>query len=372
MKSKILLTFFILMFTWLHIDAQAHDNSRGACKLFKNKAIEEGASCPGCVAKDKKEQAARDVVNKKRQDIATAKANAERLAKETAYKKEMAERKAKEKVTEVKVVMPKTSKPVSASTKKTPMKASVKKDEILMISNRYGGFENVNGDVIIPKDAFFETFGAMYYDNINRYDFPKGVGIVALNDKMDQSRHPAYNNKVSTYNVMDLIDSKSQRYFNSDAICLISHFFGDWFLIGYDYQEFNGPFNSVKLGGAKLFNIRNKKEFTLPVSPFDNGVYLKHANYEYLATVNLEKVLYKNPDYISGTYVSTNKDRRLHEKLLDISTGGSENWKAFISLSVSPSRSQTESRIIYLSNADEIKEITITNEQRIEFLRREQ
>jgi len=109
MKTKILLTAIILTFAIAQINAQAHDNSRGACRLFKNKAIEEGASCPGCVAKDKKEQAARDVVNKKRQDIATAKANAERLAKETAYKKEMAERKAKEKVTEVKVVMPKSS-----------------------------------------------------------------------------------------------------------------------------------------------------------------------------------------------------------------------------------------------------------------------
>ncbi len=84
MKTKILLTVIIAMFSIIAVNAQTHDNSKGACRLFKSKysGVEPGASCSACVAKDKKEQEARDTENKRRNDAIIADAKAKQKASE--------------------------------------------------------------------------------------------------------------------------------------------------------------------------------------------------------------------------------------------------------------------------------------------------
>lgn len=96
------------------VKGQAHDNSKGGCKLARNH-ISTGYTCPACEAKDKRDQAARDAENKRRNDAIIAKATAERKAKEIAYKKEQEERAAKNKVTEVFIKMPSSSSSSSSS-----------------------------------------------------------------------------------------------------------------------------------------------------------------------------------------------------------------------------------------------------------------
>lgn len=83
MKAKWLLTLLPLLFTLLQVNGQAHDNSRGGCKLFKNH-ISTGYVCPACEAQDKKEQAAREAEDKRRTDAVNAKVEAERKAAENA------------------------------------------------------------------------------------------------------------------------------------------------------------------------------------------------------------------------------------------------------------------------------------------------
>jgi hypothetical protein len=108
MKTKILLTLLTLIFTAVHVYGQAHDNSKGGCKLAKNH-ISTGYTCPACVANDKKVQAARDAEAKRKNDAIIAKANALEKERQIAFKKFMAERKANDKVTEVYVTMPSAS-----------------------------------------------------------------------------------------------------------------------------------------------------------------------------------------------------------------------------------------------------------------------
>lgn len=371
MKAKILLMLFTLIFTVIQANGQAHDNSRGGCKLAKNH-VSTGYTCPACEAKDKKDQSARDAEVKNRDAIAKTKADAERTAREIVRKKEMAEREANNKVTEVSVKMPKTN----SVTKPTPNKSikannSIAVKENIMISDGDGGFTGINKEEIVPKNTFKRTEGSEYFENVNRNKFPKDMGIVTLKNEIDQSGHLAYNRSTSLYNVMDLVNAKGKRLFNSDAISFVGHLYGDWFLVGSDFYSTDGSTNSIRLGQAKLYNIKNKKELSLSISPFHNAVYVKQPNYENYAQVILNKLLYKNPDYLTGKYVASDKQKRLHEKFLDNLSGGSEKWKAFVFTPVSPTRQRTDYKILYITDTDEVKEASITNETKIEFFNRQ-
>lgn len=371
MKARILFILLAIIFTAVKVSGQAHDNSKGGCKLAKNH-VSTGYTCPACVAKEKKEKEASDAEDKRKSDAVSAKAAAERTALEVTRKKIQAERDAKNKVTEVFVTMPKTSvvaKPSSGKSVKSNNNVAVTGD--IMISDGYGGFTNIGKEEIFPKNTFRRTEGAQYYDDVNRNKFPRGLGIVTLQSEVNQSKHDAYRQNSSSYYVMDLINNKGKRYFNSDTISFVGHLYGDWFLIGSDFYSTEGSSNAIKLGQAKLFNIKNKKELRLPSSLFYNAVYLKQPNHETYAQVLLDKLLYKNPDYVTGKYVPSDKQKRLHEKFLDNLSGGSEKWKAFVYAPIAPNRQQTEYKIFYLTGTDEVKEASITNQDRLEFFNRQ-
>src|SRR6218665_2756031 len=162
MKSKILLTFFVLIFTWVKIVAKDHDNSRGACRLFKNKAIEEGASCPACVAKDKKEQDARDVENKKRNDAIIAKAATEKKAQDIAHKKEMAEKAEKNKVKEVFIKMPKTTEKSSSVESESDQLKYYKVENELKLLERMSEQKAYNTKILYKDKIVFDSNEFLY------------------------------------------------------------------------------------------------------------------------------------------------------------------------------------------------------------------
>lgn len=88
MKNTIKLLFTIVMLMALsNVQAQSHTFATGWCKLAKSGGVKgESASleCQACNAKDKKEIAAKNVENKRRDDEIAAKVRAEREAYENA------------------------------------------------------------------------------------------------------------------------------------------------------------------------------------------------------------------------------------------------------------------------------------------------
>ena len=130
MKTKILLTVVNLLFALVQINAQAHDNSKGGCRLAKNH-IDTGYVCPACAAVDKKEADARKVEDKKRSDANDAKiladkkaAEALRLEKQRLAKE--AEKRAKDQEAADKIANENASKRYKEIASRGMMKSSVK------------------------------------------------------------------------------------------------------------------------------------------------------------------------------------------------------------------------------------------------------
>ncbi len=231
MKSKIILTFFVLIFASIFINAQKHDNSEGACKLFRNVAKGDGASCPACMAILKKELAARDAEDKRRQDVITKKRDAERRIEEAEYQKQMALREANRKVTEVKVVMPK-SKP--DGTVKTPSKKGGKtivstkgvfKGKLYPVSanSDFGVLLNSKGDTIIKSNEFKTVMPSS--DTYKIEDMPDNLAIVEYRFLLD-SEYPD-----SQFYPMNLINSEMKKILSDEKINFIEYAKNNLFLV---------------------------------------------------------------------------------------------------------------------------------------------
>lgn len=231
MKSKIFLIFFVLILASMSINGQKHDNSQGTCRLFKNSARGEADTCPACLVIIKKEQDARDVENKKRQDAITKKAEAERLVKDAAYKKEMALREANRKVTEVKVVMPKSklggkTQDATKKVSKTVVKTKgVFKGKLYPIStnSELGLLLNSKQDTIIKSTEFRPVIPEKGIYSID--DMPDNVAIVEYKYLLD-SEYPD-----SQFYPQNLIDSEMKKILNDDKISFIEYGKNSLFLV---------------------------------------------------------------------------------------------------------------------------------------------
>lgn len=341
------------------VNAQSHKVGQANynCKLNKKGWFfnSEKLSCPACEATDNKEKAAKAAEDKRRNDVVVAKAKADKIASDLANKKKQQEIAEKNKITEVSIIMPKIT-PIknNASVKKTlPKKQNnTVTKSILLISDKNGGFKSINNEVIIPENTYAKTKGAQYFENINKNNFPKDLGIVTFSQRISVPNRQC---GAGNYYVADFISSKGERHFNSDAISFIEHMQNDWFIIGLDFYGTDTYYD--KLGSAKLYNVKTKKEFQLPISPWHNAVIINQPDSNSVT----------NPCYITGTYILPIKKRELREILLDNLTGGSDQWKAYIFLQISPTRKYTEFKVVYINNNDEIKELSISDEDRVYF-----
>ena len=366
---KKLITICLMMATIIVVNAQAHTTKGGyyACSLVPKSLGSEKYRCPACAKIDEQKRIAKIADDKKRSDAVAAKSKATQLATDAAHKKEMAELADKNKVTEVKVVMPKSSNTSSSNNKNVDTKPNnnkkiKSKNETLMIAHN-GGFKNINNEMIIPENTFLKTKAAEYYDNVGRYKFPNNLGIVSLNDKIDNTQHPAWKRGNGKYNVMDFINVEGKRYFNSTSISFIDHLYGDWFLIGHDFYEVEKFGDEFYLGKAKIYNIKTKKEFELPISPNNKCVKICRTN-SYI------RLLHQNYDYINGVF-DLNKNRRYSDDVVvDNISGGRSKWLAYILVSTQQADYQEQNNLLYyINDIGEIKEQSLTKQQYIDLFK---
>lgn len=117
MKVKILLSTLLILFCLNYANTQSHiSTGQYGCRLVPSSLNTEKHLCPACAANDLKVKQAKAAEEKRRSDAAIAKANADKAARDLAYKKAQKERDEKNKVTEVGLAMPSnTSLPNSTS-----------------------------------------------------------------------------------------------------------------------------------------------------------------------------------------------------------------------------------------------------------------
>lgn len=196
MKTKILLTVMNLIFAVVQINAQAHDNSKGGCRLAKNH-IDTGYVCPACAAVDKKEADARKVEDKKRSDAVLAKSKVDEAAKQAAFKKQQAEMAEKNKVTQLKVVMPK----ISESTAKKTSKVEMDNVEKFRFENEYDKSKNIptkfyNSKIYYEDKLVFESNQFTKIDKVLSFPNNKIVFVAIYPTECGDSIYPNHNNKI--------------------------------------------------------------------------------------------------------------------------------------------------------------------------------
>lgn len=102
MKMKFLLTAILMLYYLNNTNAQSHiSTGKYACQLVPKSLGYEKYTCPACAANNVKVAQAKAEEDKRRNDAAIAKANADKAARDLAYKKEQKEKEEKNKVTEV-------------------------------------------------------------------------------------------------------------------------------------------------------------------------------------------------------------------------------------------------------------------------------
>jgi hypothetical protein len=216
---------FGLVFTVMHVNAQSHDNSQGACRLFKNKAIGDGATCPACLAKDKKEQKARDAEDKRRNDAILAKGEADKKANEIAHKKAMADRAEKNKVTEVAVTMPKsTDVKNNAPVKKGLIENSDK--AILKVTGSGKGFRNEKDEFLFENPEWDRTYSIQDVSVTETALANFGIVDVTTGSGRNLGGFRA-----------DVVNSKGEYLFKDPNLKFVCHLNDGWLLMGFYNSE---------------------------------------------------------------------------------------------------------------------------------------
>ena len=225
---KKLLTICLVMATIFVVKAQAHiSTGKYVCNLVPKSRGTEKYLCPACAKIDEQKRIAKIADDKKRSDAVATKSKATQLATDAAHKKEMA---GKNKVTEVKVVMPKNNNDMKAVGNKKVVKE--KEDLTIMKSARYS-FVNEKEEILFENYDWDTTFDLQNLSITKNALKNFGIVNVRTGNKMS---------KIGQFRV-DVVDSKGEYLFNDENIVLICHIADGWLLIGSwdkkDYYVYN-------------------------------------------------------------------------------------------------------------------------------------
>ena len=303
--------FFVSLFIFNIMNAQSHNmGANYNCKFRKGNSINsEKKPCPGCEAKDKKENAAKLEENKKRDQAIWDKAKADKDAKDKAAKAKQLEDAKNAKSGEVYInanskVDIKNTQPtqkVKPTTQKKSFLYALTYDGMydlgLFFITKYDQNGNdikngfiMNADTIFKNNEFKRCIGlpsSGTYDPFmnNKLNFPPDIGIVILNN--EKVLPPANGRKASfSVPIADLIDSKGNRILKDDNITAILHFADDYFILLKGFYYTSGPPNAVyRFDDAEIYNLKTKETITLRKKPYKNTdgfVYISKSVYRTL------------------------------------------------------------------------------------------
>ncbi len=245
MKTRKLILLLILLITPFALNAQSHNTRPGSwCKLIKTvpgsaRDESESSRCLACSKKQEKEDEAKNVERKRRDDIARANDEAKRKALEIKLRKEKLELEEKNRVTEVKLVMPKSNGVNKIiQSKKDLIKGT---DKAILVAGSKK-FLNESGEVLFENSEWNRT------ESIKELSFTEtsiqNFGIVEIMKDGSQ-----YGYKKSR---ADVINSKGEYLFNENNIKSLFHINDGWLLIS--------PYNS---NNYWIYNLLTKQKISL-------------------------------------------------------------------------------------------------------------
>jgi hypothetical protein len=313
MKTKILLTVFILTFTAIQVNAQSHISTGDyKCLLVPNSGNGlGGVSCPACQVKIKKEREAKAVEDKRRAVAQAEKNKADQIARQKTLEKEKKENEVKLKASEVYMTMPKsTSVKNTTPSKKTEQKVTQKiyfytdmdynynQSFSKMIYSPNDSENNsyfiVNNKKVFTNNEFKKCVGT-YAEN--KYNFPPNVGIVVLNESFT-------NKKGEDVPIYDLIDSKGNRILKDNSVSMILHFVDDYFILFTNIFNSSYETNTYRLPAdseASIFNLKTKEKY--PIRKFMHEG--KDYGYEFSLGINSSKNIKLNENKYKSFFQST-------------------------------------------------------------------
>ncbi len=282
-KNKIITVLCFLLLSQVAIAQTAHNlKPNSICRYVKGKKNHEGmVACNACFEQMKKNEAALAIELKKR--IAEdKKQEAENLKKiQEDYVKRSAELKQKIEAQSKNVVsfaLPKTeivTKPNNPVVKIEENKNGSKNDNVLY--NFYADYSDLNfyrsnnkllknnGEVVFESGKFYkEVRGASLKDTF--LNFPPNCAIVSFIEA----------NKF----VYDIVNVNGVRTLNDNTIDNIYHFFGPYFLVGFNQYAKN---QFIRVG---LYNIETKKYQWLADNRADLDGRIAVADIQYINSSN--------------------------------------------------------------------------------------
>jgi len=360
------------MFSLSYINGQSHKVGQANynCKLNKKGWFfnSEKFPCPACEAVEKKEELAKKVENKRRGDIAKAKAEADKIANEIASKKELAEQIEKNKVTEVFVKMPKTDI--------VEQKIENKKTEPQILGNRFmsgGGSyfyiendDNSTSKIIPATDALAleikKSYGTWKVKgkSVARFLHPAETGVILYESKAEYC-----NGWYIHY--YDIVDFDLKPLFSDKSIHHIEHFYENWFLIGYyPCESYKGSSNIAWFKSLKLYNVKTKKFIDVNID--DTFDYLRLHDTHSLNHDGIGDLVFHNRFFESGEYntESENFSDMKHggyELLIDNLAGGNDRWKAAVCISVNKSLNDYYYKIYMIKDNNEFEIFTVDSNE---------
>ena len=366
MKTKFLLTALLMLFFLNTVNAQSHKVGQANynCKLNKKGWFfnSEKLSCPACEATENKEKAAKAAEDKRRNDVAVAKAKADKIASDLANKKKQQEIAEKNKVTEVAVTMPKnTVSKNTPSNKKTEEKTT--KSSRFMSGNFT--FYNDNGEIKpgpnSPKLNIRRYIGTFKLDDkpIARYLHPAEIGVIEYG-----SGNVYCNGWEPQY--FDIVDYEIKPFFSDKSMHHIEHFYANWFVIGYypceSYNE-SSRHNFDKFTSLKLYNVVTKKFKNIEINEsfsYLNLISTQYSSYHH----GIGHLVFHNRFYESGEYNTQSKniskmEHGSYELLIDKLAGGNNMWKAAICVRVRKSVDNYNYTIYLMSKNNEFTSFTV-------------
>ena len=241
---KKLIIFGIIIFLTLPFAVNAQSHNLGAnynCKLQKKgySFNSEKLSCPACKKKEEKEEEAKDVERKRRDDVEKANDEAKRKALEIKLRQEKLELEEKNRVTEVRLVIPK-SNVVNKIIQAEKGVINVTDKAILVAGSKK--FLNKNGEVLFENSEWnrTESIQELSYTETSIQNF----GIVEI---MKDGNGYGYEKSRA-----DVINSKGEYLFNDNNIKSLFHINDGWLLIS--------PYNS---NNYWIYNLLTKQKISL-------------------------------------------------------------------------------------------------------------
>jgi hypothetical protein len=361
--KRILLLLCITIYSIMTATAQAqHNTNCMRCKYSKNyignrkpgdavkgRALNE-CGCPACGEKAQKEHTARQAEEKRRVDETIAKDKAAAAARKKAFEEQQQKKQQEAKTAKSGEVLINRQAPATIPAEQI-QKPAPSGTRFMRGNAGSPHLYAEEGEIMRPERdgqlPIYQAHGAspIRGTKIARYLHPEETAVIRYTSDPLNVCNGYYQES------WDIINYDWEPLFKNVDIHYIEHFYGDWFLIGYQPCEaYEREYSSIFVQALKLYNVATKKFEDINIQYDITKLGLQTGTTQALRHNGDGNAVFHNRVYMTGVYKEEDWIKHgAYELLFDEETGGKDGWKAAVSFDVyTPSSPKTNTRIVYL------------------------